>query len=282
MRTVSVLYIKPERAGSKTVCFVFVLLLVGSVASAQTRMVRLTRYEGRSITGVSASGAFDVRLIRSDETRAVVEIDERHEPMLRFEIDTCGVVHVGMDGGVRIDSRHAKRRLYVYLSDLAYIRASGASDVDCAGLFESGDVRIELGGASDLGGLELAAAGVVSVEAGGSSDIDASVRCRELNGTFSGASDIVLSDLSGASDMKVSGAAGIVSVKCSGASDFDAAGLVTQSCRAEASAASRIALGPVEKELSADSGGASSITYRGNPSLGSVVHSSASSVRQAH
>ena len=47
-------------------------------------------------------------------------------------------------------------------------------------------------------------------------------------------------------------------------------------------AASRIALGPVEKELSADSGGASSITYRGNPSLGSVVHSSASSVRQAH
>ena len=253
----------------KKVCFVFVLLLVGSVASAQTRMVRLTRYEGRSITGVSASGAFDVRLIRSDETRAVVEIDERHEPMLRFEIDTCGVVHVGMDGGVRIDSRHAKRRLYVYLSDLAYIRASGASDVDCAGLFESGDVRIELGG---------------------SSDIDASVRCRELNGTFSGASDIVLSgfsgnlycDLSGASDMKVSGAAGIVSVKCSGASDFDAAGLVTQSCRAEASAASRIALGPVEKELSADSGGASSITYRGNPSLGSVVHSSASSVRQAH
>lgn len=108
----------------KKVCFVFVLLLVGSVASAQTRMVRLTRYEGRSITGVSASGAFDVRLIRSDETRAVVEIDERHEPMLRFEIDTCGVVHVGMDGGVRIDSRHAKRRLYVYLSDLAYIRAS--------------------------------------------------------------------------------------------------------------------------------------------------------------
>ena len=144
----------------KKVCFVFVLLLVGSVASAQTRMVRLTRYEGRPITGVSASGAFDVRLIRSDETRAVVEIDERHEPMLRFEIDTCGVVHVGMDGGVRIDSRHAKRRLYLYLSDLAYIRASGASDVDCAGLFESGDVRIELGGASDLGGLELAAAGV--------------------------------------------------------------------------------------------------------------------------
>ena len=234
----------------KKVCFVFVLLLVGSVASAQTRMVRLTRYEGRPITGVSASGAFDVRLIRSDETRAVVEIDERHEPMLRFEIDTCGVVHVGMDGGVRIDSRHAKRRLYLYLSDLAYIRASGASDVDCAGLFESGDVRIELGGASDI--------------------------------VLSGFSGNLYCDLSGASDMKVSGAAGIVSVKCSGASDFDAAGLVTQSCRAEASAASRIALGPVEKELSADSGGASSITYRGNPSLGSVVHSSASSVRQAH
>lgn len=272
----------------KEVCFVFVLLLAGSVASAQTRMVRLTRYEGRPITGVSASGAFDVRLIRSDETRAVVEINERHEPMLRFEIDSCGVVHVGMDG-VRIDSRHAKRRLYLYLNDLAYVRASGASDVDCVGLFESGDVRIELGGASDLNGLELASAGVVSIEAGESSDIDASVRCRELNGTFSGASDVVLSgfsgnlycDLSGASDMKVSGAAGIVSVKCSGASDFDGAGLVTQSCRAEASAASRIALGRVEKDLSASSGGASSITYRGNPSLDSVVHSSASSVRKA-
>lgn len=273
----------------KKVCFVFVLLLVGSVASAQTRMVRLTRYEGRSITGVSASGAFDVRLIRSDETRAVVEIDERHEPMLRFEIDSCGVVHVGMDG-IRGDIHDVRWRLYLYLNDLTYIRASGASDVDCVGLFESGDVRIELGGASDLRGLELAAAGVVSIEARESSDIDASVRCRELNGTFSGASDAVLSgfsgnlycNLSGDSDMKVSGTAGIVSVKCSGVSDFDGAGLVTQSCRAEASAASRIALGPVEKELSANSSGVSSITYRGNPSLGSVVHSSTSSVRQVH
>ena len=254
----------------KKVCFVFVLLLVGSVASAQTRMVRLTRYEGRPITGVSASGAFDafdVWLIRSDETRAVVEINEQLEPMLRFEIDSCGVVHVGMDG--------------IRVNDLTYIRASGASDVDCVGLFESGDVRIELGGASDLRGLELAAAGVVSIEARESSDIDASVRCRELNGTFSGASDAVLSgfsgnlycNLSGDSDMKVSGTAGIVSVKCSGVSDFDGA---------EASAASRIALGPVEKELSANSSGVSSITYRGNPSLGSVVHSSTSSVRQAH
>ena len=81
----------------KKVCFVFALLLVGSVASAQTRMVRLTRYEGWPITGVSASGAFDafdVWLIRSDETRAVVEINEQLEPMLRFEIDSCGVVHV--------------------------------------------------------------------------------------------------------------------------------------------------------------------------------------------
>ena len=233
----------------KKVCFVFALLLVGSVASAQTRMVRLTRYEGWPITGVSASGAFDafdVWLIRSDETRAVVEINEQLEPMLRFEIDSCGVVHVGMDG-IRGDIHDVRWRLYLYLNDLTYIRASGASDVDCVGLFESGDVRIELGGASDLRGLELAAAGVVSIEARESSDIDASVRCRELNGTFSGASDAVLSgfsgnlycNLSGDSDMKVSGTAGIVSVKCSGVSDFDGAGLVTQSCRAEASAASR-------------------------------------------
>ena len=192
--------------------------------------------------------------------------------------------------GIRGDIHDVRWRLYLYLNDLTYIRASGASDVDCVGLFESGDVRIELGGASDLRGLELAAAGVVSIEARESSDIDASVRCRELNGTFSGASDAVLSgfsgnlycNLSGDSDMKVSGTAGIVSVKCSGVSDFDGAGLVTQSCRAEASAASRIALGPVEKELSANSSGVSSITYRGNPSLGSVVHSSTSSVRQVH
>lgn len=201
----------------KKVCFVFALLLVGSVALAQTRMVRLTRYEGWPITGVSASGAFDafdVWLIRSDETRAVVEINEQLEPMLRFEIDSCGVVHVGMDG-IRGDIHDVRWRLYLYLNDLTYIRASGASDVDCVGLFESGDVRIELGGASDLRGLELAAAGVVSIEARESSDIDASVRCRELNGTFSGASDAVLSgfsgnlycNLSGDSDMKVSGTA---------------------------------------------------------------------------
>lgn len=219
----------------KKVCFVFVLLLVGSVASAPDAYG-----SSDALRGPADYGSFGFRRFRRaadpfrrDPRRGRDRRTTRTDASLRdrhLRRRACGY------GRRRSDRFPPCKAAALPLSERFGLHPClGASDVDCAGLFESGDVRIELGGASDLGGLELAAAGVVSVEAGGSSDIDASVRCRELNGTFSGASDIVLSgfsgnlycDLSGASDMKVSGAAGIVSVKCSGASDFDAAGLVT-------------------------------------------------------
>ena len=57
----------------RKILFLFALLVPGIALAAQTQMVRLTRFEGKPIAGVAASGSFNVELIRSDRTYAVVE-----------------------------------------------------------------------------------------------------------------------------------------------------------------------------------------------------------------
>ena len=44
----------------RKILFLFALLVPGIALAAQTQMVRLTRFEGKPIVGVAASGSFNV------------------------------------------------------------------------------------------------------------------------------------------------------------------------------------------------------------------------------
>ena len=285
----------------KNVCFVFVLLLVGSRGFGPRRVW----FVWRATRAGRLHGSFGSRRFRraADPFRRDPRRgrDRRTTPNRCFASRStpAGVVHVGMDGGVGIDCFPAMRSggLPFYLSDLAYIRASGASDVDCAGLFESGGVaaRAWADASGCWAGSSSARRGGrrEALEAGGSSDIDASVRCRELNGTFSGASDAVLSGFSGNLYCGLLGSLGYESVgrgrhrfgqmqRCF--EGFDAAGLVTPKlpCRGVgccpncAGTRREGAVGRQRRRVVDHLPGKSA-------DLGSVVHSSASSrSRQAH
>lgn len=261
-------------------------LLIGTLAG-QPRMVRLTRFEGKAITGVSASASFDVELIRSESTSAVVEINAELEKDLVFDLDARGVIKLGLRPGVR--PPHPTLRARIRLGDLRYVEASGASDISCRGAFESAGTTIRLSGSSDLDGLELSCTGSVDIGCSGSSDMDdATIRHKEMKIALSGSSDaeilayggLLSCELSGASDLKIAGEADDATVRVSGSSNLSASGLVVKKAKIEASSASNVDFGRVDTELTVRGSGASKIVYRGNPSSGaSLSTSSASSVR---
>lgn len=275
----------------RKILFLFALLVPGIALAAQTQMVRLTRFEGKPITGVAASGAFSVELIRSDQTYAVVEINAEYENILQFELDNRGVVTVGFktNAPLRYDN-NVVCRARIYLKHPEFIHGSGAAGITCSGSFESNALQIELNGAARLNGPEISVTGEVSLRCSGASRMtDAAISCRELNGILNGASRAgirdfngnLFCDISGASRIQMSGNAGIADIKASGASNFDGQQLSSRDCRIEASSASKVNTGTVVGDLTANGNSASSITYKGDPTIRSITISSASSIRKA-
>lgn len=238
----------------RKILFLFALLVPGIALAAQTQMVRLTRFEGKPIVGVAASGSFNVELIRSDRTYAVVEVNAEYEDILLFELDGRGVVTVGFktNAPLRYDN-NVVCRARIYLPHPEFIHGSGAASIVCSGGFESNALQIELNGI--LNGASRA-------------DI------REFSGNL-------FCDISGASRIRMAGNAGIADIKASGASNFDGQQLSSRDCRIEASSASKVNTGTVLGDLTANGNSASSITYKGDPTIRSITISSASSIRKA-
>ena len=174
----------------RKILFLFALLVPGIALAAQTQMVRLTRFEGKPIVGVAASGSFNVELIRSDRTYAVVEVNAEYEDILLFELDGRGVVTVGFrtNAPLRFEN-NLVCRARIYLPHPEFIHGSGAASIVCSGGFESNALQIELNGAAKLNGPEIAVTGEVNLQCSGASRMtDAAINCRELNGILNGAS----------------------------------------------------------------------------------------------
>ncbi|MDD3108197.1 MAG: DUF2807 domain-containing protein [Alistipes sp.] len=261
----------------------------GMTLSAQTQMVRLTRFEGQHIVGVDVSSSFQVKIVRSDRPYAVVEVPAKYEADLKFTLDPQGVIHLGFSSSTRIIGSTDNFQARIYLSELSAVRLSGASTADCEGRFESNESWITLRGASNLNHLTLDVTGALNLDCSESSDVKNMVlNCRELNSDVSGASRITMDrmngnlygEISGASRMVVAGSAGIVSLKVSGASRFDGLDMSIRDGHLTASSASKVCMGSIQGDLTANGSGASSITYRGNPTIRSIVISSASSVKK--
>ena len=140
----------------RKILFLFALLVPGIALAAQTQMVRLTRFEGKPIVGVAASGSFNVELIRSDRTYAVVEVNAEYEDILLFELDGRGVVTVGFrtNAPLRFEN-NLVCRARIYLPHPEFIHGSGAASIVCSGGFESNALQIELNGAAKLNGPEI-------------------------------------------------------------------------------------------------------------------------------
>jgi hypothetical protein len=273
---------------------IFLLLTVLGLAaaplSAQQELVRLTRYEGERITGVSASSAFDVYLIRSDQTRVVAEIDSRFEDRLALSLDANGIVRVGLRsdlGSLRgLIGRNTVMKLTVYLPELTLLKASGASDVHTEGDFTAGRCEIELSGASELDQLNLRC-DFLKLSLSGSSDAELNAAAGEIQAIVAGASELdatltatgLTLTCAGASDADLQGEVDRARLIASGASDLNAMSLAVGRLNVTAISASEVSVW-VTEELRAEAKAASSIRYRGDPATFSTRSNSASRIRK--
>ncbi len=150
----------------KIIPLIALFCLLPAALSAR-EIVRLTRYEGSRITGVSAEHMFHVELVKSDQTQAVVEVDAELERYLRFELTGDGTVAVSLN----IPERERQRlelqardfwknrtiRLTVYLPELQYLALSDMVHLKSADAFTGGEVTIRVEDMSRLESLELTA-----------------------------------------------------------------------------------------------------------------------------
>jgi len=203
-------------------------------------------FEGERLTGVGASSAFRVVLVRSDHTRAVVECHPAMERFVKIGRDGAGVVTVGFERRDRSDSREFDRLmrdgknrpvLTLYLPLLNMVRLSGAASLRSADTFPATDLDILASGAADIEGDLVVESERAKVQMSGAADIDGTLslpRTRELTVVLSGASDARIAapaadyvrlGLSGGSELTLSGAARRAEWNVSGGAELDARGM---------------------------------------------------------
>jgi hypothetical protein len=232
--------------------FSFVFFLFFTALAFGQKVVNDPNAEARQVsgfTGLSVSNAFDVILTQGNEEAVAVSAADKDD-IARIKTEVSGgVLKIWYDQDKKIKwGKDKKLKAYVSVKTLNKLKVSGACDIKIEGQLSSSSLQIELSGASDV------------------------------NGKIVVANDLKV-ELSGASDLTISGSANSVNIEASGASDFRAYEFTAGSCKVEASGASGVTI-TVERELSAELSGASSVSYKGSASVKSIKTSGASSINK--
>lgn len=234
-----------------------VILIVGLLAAAMLACLGSVNITGsgnvvtreEDISGfdkVDISHAFEVKITQDDEFSVVIRVDDNLVDELRVEKQGDTLI-IGLKPGTGFNIQNQTMEADVTMPALTGIDASGASKVTVSG-FKSGDsFAADISGASTLTG---------DIEAGDTAF-----------------------DVSGASTSKLSGSAEDTKIDASGASTVDLGDFPVGNATIDASGASNVSVN-VSGELNADANGASTITYGGNPTMGSIETSGSSNIKQ--
>ena len=195
---------------------------------------------------VDVSHAFTVDISQGESFRVVVRVDDNLVEHLEV-VKQGDTLKIGLEPTPFRNVRDATMEAEVTMPELTGLELSGASDVTITGFKSSKMLDVKLSGASSLRG---------DIEAG--------------DARF---------DLSGASSVTLSGSAQDVTIDASGASVVDLADFPVADADVEASGASSATVNP-SGSLDADASGASHVYYVGDPTLGKIDTSGASSVER--
>lgn len=200
-------------------------------------------YDFSDFDKVIISHAFEAEITAADSYMVEVTVDDNLVEHLRVEQEG-DTVTIGFAPNLVVTNTTQEVR--ITLPRLVDLEASGASRVDVSGFKTSDDVRVNVSGASTARG---------DMETG------------DLN-----------ADVSGASTLSLEGSGKNLRVNASGASTADLNDFAVNDASVEASGASRANVN-VSGTLNANASGASSIRYSGDPTLGNIDESGASSVK---
>lgn len=227
---------------------VFCAMIVEAMAQDQKTF---TRFEGKAITGIEASGAWKIEIRQGNMTKAEIHFPTRFEKEIVFELNSNGKLKLGTNGSVNCKNGETFTAIIV-CSSLNELELSGACDLKGSGQFTSDHTEIELMGAVKvvIDG-ELKVVNQFKMDNSGASKFSSSVTAATI--------DI---DLSGASKIDLSGSAETGSVEVSGAANINMGNFVLRKVNVEISGAAKADMNVteiIEGELS----GAAKLTYKG-------------------
>ncbi|MFC1900450.1 head GIN domain-containing protein [Chloroflexota bacterium] len=260
-----------------SVILVFALLLSmvlsgceedGPIRIGSSEEVITEELDFTDFTEVDVGSAFEVEITRSDTFSVVINAAESL-------YDYVEVTKSGNELKIYLNPRHiftdftigAKTlKAEISMPELRQLQISGASTGTITGFKSESDLDIEVSGASTLkivdGGMDDAA-----FEVSGASRISGNLTADEM--------DI---DISGASRVELSGSADELVTDVSGASKLDMENFILQDASIELSGASEGTLN-VKGKVDAQLSGASRLYFYGNPDIGKLDVSGASTVK---
>jgi hypothetical protein len=194
-------------------------------------------------TRLEISSAFKATVQQGDSFSVVIRTDDNLVPYLRIT-QSGDTLQIGLETGINFLS-NPTLEADITMPALSGIQANGASRATVSGFSSSDSLQVEASGASSVSG---------DIQAG-----DTSV------------------SVSGASKVSLSGSGGNLNVEASGASTVDLEGFTGSDVKVVVSGASKATVNP-SGTLDVEASGASHVTYLGNPTMGSVNTSGASTV----
>jgi hypothetical protein len=195
-------------------------------------------------TAVEAANAFEVEITQSDTFGVTIRVDDNILDLLDVSKED-DALRLRLERGANFRG-DVTLEASITMPELEGLELSGASRASVSGFRSSGRLDIDLSGASSLDG---------DLEAG---DVDINA---------SGASRVVLE-----------GSATGLTIEGSGASSLDLADFTVDTAEVRLSGASDATLHVQERIEPVDVSGASRLRYLGDPSLGDVTTSGASTV----
>ena len=179
-------------------------------------------YELADFTGVKVGSAFNA-VVSHGEFGVTIKVPEEILPYIKAEVSD-GILTIGTRGNVKLNPKIANCKAFIYLPELRFLSASGASSV-LAGDFTGAEVDVESSGAADieLGG-DLA-----RIKSSGASSVN-----------LKGLAEQIAVQASGASGISLAGEGSSLKIAATGASNVDADDFAAESISIDASGASKV------------------------------------------
>lgn len=256
------------------------------------------------VSGLKVSSAMKVEIYYADIPRLVITSPSAERAANLIVEERGGTLTIEEKKLPRKLDKVGVHRIQLYIPELKELKGSGAVGITIGDDFDASKLSVDLSGASMLSAeglkvrdrlsVELSGAsrttlrglrsGKLTLDLSGASHVNVSGSASDLEVEASGASHVALTELnsnktsfdcSGASSVVASGSASKVEIELTGASKLDALELKCNSARIDLAGSSHATLS-VRDKITYELSGASSLRYKGSPSLSGQVGGSSS------
>ncbi|MBI2852867.1 MAG: DUF2807 domain-containing protein [Chloroflexi bacterium] len=226
------------------------------------------KIEVSNFTGVEIDGPFEATLTQSDAFSVTISVQADFR-------DYASVVREGEILKISLKPRHpftnfpvgtSTFKIKITMPALAYLNLSGATKGTISGFKSTGDFRLDISGASTLA-MEDIEVGNADFQASGASRITGGLTAKDLT-----------TDFSGASRTELRGSAESILISASGASNLNLLSMPVSAAGVKLSGASQVTLN-VREKLDMTLADASRLDFQGNPAVGRMDISGASTVK---